>query len=111
MTKFTGLVGYVTQEQSAPGVWSPVENPKMMRGDFISQASTNGNGSHISDTGKVNDDVSLNHRVSLLGDTYAFNNFMNLKWIQIGGKKFEISSVELRRPRLIVSVGGVYRGK
>jgi len=110
MTKFAGLVGYVTQEETVPGVWAPVETSIMMRGDIISQSYTNGNGSRISDTGKVNDDITLNHRVSLLGDAYAFDNYFDLKWIQIGGRKLEISSIELRRPRLTVSIGGLWNG-
>lgn len=110
MTKFTGLVGYVTQEETAPGVWSPVESPKMMRGDIIRQSSTNGNGERVRDTGKVNDDISLNHRVSLLGDAYAFDKYYNIKWIMIDNLKWEVSSVEIQRPRIIVSLGGLWNG-
>ncbi len=104
MTKFAGLVGYATQEETVPGVWSPVEKPVMMKGDVISQASS------VQNDGKVNSDITLNHRVSLIGDAYAFENYYNLKWIDLNGRKWEISSVELRRPRLIVSVGGLYNG-
>lgn len=110
MSKFAGLVGYVTQEESVPGVWTPVETLRRMKGDFIRKSSTNGNGNHIADTGKINDDVTLNHRVSLIGDSYAFNNYLDLKWIQIGGRKLQITTVELQRPRVIVSVGGLWNG-
>lgn len=110
MAKFAGLVGYVTQEESAPGVWSPVENPKPMKGDIIRQSSTNGNGSRIGDTGKVNDDITLGHRVSLLGDAYAFENYFSIKWVQIGSKKWTVTSVEMQRPRVIVSLGGLWNG-
>ena len=102
MAKFAGLVGYVTQEETVPGVWSPVENPKMMRGDIIRQSSSSQNDD------KVNSDVSLNHRVSLVGDAYAFGNYYNIKWIDIDGRKWEVDSVEIQRPRIIVSLGGPY---
>lgn len=104
MAKFAGLVGYATQEETVPGVWSPVEKPVMMKGDVISQVSS------VQNDGKVNSDITLNHRVSLMGDAYAFENYYNLKWIEIDGRKWEISSVELHRPRLIVTVGGLYNG-
>jgi hypothetical protein len=102
MSKYAGLVGYVTQEETVPGVWSPVDKTVVMKGDIIRQSSS------VQNDAKVNSDVTLNHRVSLLGDAYAFNNYFNLKWVTIGGRKLEVTSVELQRPRLIVTVGGLY---
>lgn len=104
MARFTGLVGYVTQEQSVPGVWSPVENSKMMKGDIIRQSSSSQNGD------KVNSDITLSHRVSLLGDAYAFGNYYTIKWVQLDGRKWQVSSVELQRPRIIVTLGGLWNG-
>jgi hypothetical protein len=104
MAKFSGLVGYVTQEETVPGVWSPVEKPRMMRGDVIRRSSTNQNDD------KVNSDISLSHRVSLIGDAFTFNNYINIKWIDIDGYKWEVSSIEIQRPRIIVSLGGPWNG-
>ena len=103
MAKYTGLVGYVTDGQTAPGVWSPVENPIKMKGDIIRLASgQNGD--------KINNDVTLSHRVSLVGDAYAFGNYFNIKWIEMDGMKWEVTSVEIQRPRIIVSLGGLWNG-
>lgn len=104
MAKFAGLVGYVTQEENVPGVWSSVESPILMKGDIIRQSSTN------QDNGKVNSDISLNHRVSLLGDAYSFKNYYGIRWVTIDGQKWEVSSIEVQRPRIIVTVGGIYNG-
>src|SRR6185437_16034519 len=104
MARFSGLVGYVTQEEKRPGVWSPVEIPKMMKGDIIIQSSSSQNGN------KVNSDITLSHRVSLMGDAYAFGNYYNIKWVMIDGRKWQVSSVEVQRPRIIVSVGGLWNG-
>lgn len=104
MAKFAGLVGYVTQEESTPGVWSQVENPKRMKGDIIRQSSSTQNGD------KINSDVSLSHRVSLIGDAHAFDNYFNIKWIEVHGHKWEVDSVEIQRPRIIVSLGGPWNG-
>lgn len=102
MAKFSGLVGYVTQSETSPGVWSPVENSYAMRGDIIRQSSNSQNGD------KVNSDITLSHRVSLVGDAYSFGNYYSIRWIELNGLKWEVSSVEIQRPRIIVSLGGVW---
>lgn len=104
MAKYAGLVGYVTHEEITPGVWSPVDNSKRMRGDIIRQSSMNQNGD------KVNSDITLAHRVSLIGDAYAFQYYHGIKWIEIDGQKWEVGSVEIQRPRIIVTLGGVWNG-
>ena len=102
MAKFAGLVGYVTQAETTPGVWSPVEQTRMMKGDFYMESSRHQNGD------KVNKDVALNHRVSLVGDAYTFENYYAIRWIEIEGVKWEVTSIEVKRPRLIVNIGGLY---
>ena len=57
---------------------------------------------------KVNKDIALNHRVSLVGDAYTFENYYAIRWIEIEGVKWEVTSIEVKRPRLIVNIGGLY---
>lgn len=104
MAKFSGLVGYITQSEISPGVWSSVENSIMMKGDVIRQSSNTQNDD------KVNSDITLSHRVSLIGDAYSFGNYYNIKWVDIRGAKWEVESVEIQRPRLIVTLGGIWNG-
>ena len=110
MAKYTGLVGYVTQVETAPGVWSSVENPKRMKGDIIRQSSSLQNDYRSNTGNKVNSDISLNHRVSLIGDAYAFSSYFDIRWIEVDGRKWEVTSVEIQRPRIIVSLGGLWHG-
>ena len=104
MARFSGLVGYVPQQETTPGVWTPVENPRKMKGDIIRQSSTNAS------SGNLNDDVTLNHRISLIGDAYAFDNYFNIKWIKIDTMKWKVVNIEIERPRIIISLGGVWNG-
>lgn len=102
MARFSGLVGYVVEEETAPGVWRPVEKARMMKGDIIHQVSRHDKGD------EVNDDVVLNHRISLIGDAYAFGNYYNIKWVKMDSIKWKVSSIEIARPRLLVSLGGIW---
>ena len=102
MAKFAGLVGYVTQEETKPGVWTPVEQTRPMKGDFYMESSRHQNGD------KMNENIALNHRISLVGDAYSFRNYHAIRWIEIEDIKWEVTSIEVKRPRLIVNVGGLY---
>ena len=102
MAKFAGLVGYVTQEETKPGVWTPVEKTRPMKGDFYMESSRHQNGD------KMNENIALNHRISLVGDAYSFRNYYAIRWIEIENIKWEVTSIEVKRPRLIVNVGGLY---
>ena len=104
MSRFSGLVGYATQEETTPGVWTDVENTRTMKGDIIRQSSSNQQGEG------VNDNVSLNHRISLIGDAYAFDNYFNIKWVKMDTKKWKVTSIEVDRPRIILSLGGLCNG-
>lgn len=101
MAKFSGLVGYGSQVETYPGVWETGEKEILMRGDLIRQ-----NANIVNEN--VNDDIQLKNRISLIGNAYAFDNWFNMKWIMLEGKKWKIQSVEVQRPRLIVEIGGLW---
>jgi len=105
MAKFSGLVGYVTQEETVPGVWTDVVKERKMKGDIIRQSSTSRSSEF------VHDDVSLNHRISLIGDAYAFDNYYNIRWVKMDTILWKVNSIEIQRPRIIVTLGEVWNGE
>lgn len=102
MARYAGSVGFATQTETSPGVWVDGIEERMMRGDVIKASNSFTQGE------SVNDDVTLGHRISLLGDPYAYENFTGMRYITYLGVKWKITSIEIQRPRLIVNVGGVY---
>ena len=104
MTKFAGLVGYVTQKEHESGVWLPETVERKMHGDVIRAASS------FNANEKVNEDVILQQRISLVGDQYAYANFTGLKYVTYLGVKWKVLSIEVNRPRLVVTLGGVWNG-
>ena len=99
MAKYAGLVGYVTQVESSPGIWKDQIIEKKLRGDVLSQAQN----FQIGD--KIVDDVTITNRISLIIDPYAKENSMNMRYLHYLGLKWKITSISIVRPRLIVTLG------
>ena len=107
MAKFAGLVGYALEKETSPGVWTNEVVERKMRGDVIRLSSSfRADGRRNID--KVHDDVSLDHRISLVADPFAYENFTCIKYINYLGQKWKVESIEVQRPRLILSVGGLW---
>lgn len=107
--RFAGLVGYIETEETSPGIHLPVETTRKMRGDVLSAKTQNSQDGRTTET-SLYKDIRLSHRFSLVGDAYSFKNYMYLKWIIVEGHKWEVSSVEIQSPRLLISIGGLYNG-
>lgn len=109
MAKFTGLVGYVTQTETSPGIWQSIPVERKMRGDVLRLASSVTSDGRVRD-GSINDDIDIQQRISLVADPFSYENFSSLKYIVYMGVKWKISGVEVQRPRLILTLGGVWNG-
>ena len=88
--------------ETEPGVWTETIVPREYYGDL------NRNIRHISSNDKVNEDISVNNELSIVSDPYAMENFYQMRYAEFMGVKWKVSSVEVRYPRLILSLGGVY---
>lgn len=102
MARYAGNVGFLVEEETSPGVWSAIEILRRMKGDVLRASSSFQGGD------KINKDTTLNHRISLVGDSYLYECFMDLRWVEYAGIKWEVGSIELARPRVIVTLGGVW---
>ena len=105
MAKFYGTIGYVDLVATSPGVYEEVVTELVYSGDLLrksSRWSTNPDG--------VNDNISVNTQISILADPYAYKNFHSMRYVEFMGAKWKITGVEVKYPRLILDVGGVYNG-
>ena len=103
MAKYHGNVGFAEQVETAPGVWSERIVEKECYGDVLSAYYNARTGSET-----TNDELTINNRISIVANDYAFKNFQFMKYVVYMGTKWEISNVEVSYPRLILSIGGVY---
>ena len=59
---------------------------------------------------KVNSDITVNNEISIVSDPFVMKNVPWVRYVVWNGIKWEVSSVEVQYPRLILSIGGVYNG-
>lgn len=104
MGKWFGKIGYSVTEETEPGIWESkiVEREYFgdLENDYRKRQSTD----------KLNDDISLSCSLSILADPFLYENCSDITYAEIMGTKWDISNIEVRYPRLILTVGGKYNG-
>ena len=104
MARFHGVIGYGVSVETYPGVWEESVDERFYTGDVIRNARRLETGE------KVNDDITVNNSISIVADAYANNHFFAMRYVEWMGVKWKIANVEVQRPRLILTIGGVYHG-
>lgn len=105
MAKYFGKIGYVETEETSPGIWKPKTTEREYCGDVIRNSSR-----WTAASDSTNDDLTFNNQISIVADPFAYQNFNSMKYIHYMGAKWKITSVEVKYPRLILTIGGVYNG-
>lgn len=106
MARFFGEVGYGEPIETPPssGVWVDEIKEFSYQGDIIRNARK-------LDVGEsVNGDITVANSISIVADEYALEHFFKIKYVRWAGVLWTISSVEVRAPRLILNLEGVYNG-
>jgi hypothetical protein len=106
MARFFGEVGYGASVEDPPasGVWVDTITEYAYQGDVIR------NSRQLENSDKVNNDVVVANSISIVADELANENFFNIKYIRWAGVLWTVTSVEVRSPRLVLSLGSVYNG-
>lgn len=105
MAKFYGSVGYAVTEETSPGVYEEVIKEVTYFGDILR------NSRQLQPTENLNDNIRINNEISIVADPFAFENFHAMRFVTYMGTKWEITGVEVKYPRLILTVGGVYNAQ
>lgn len=106
MARFSGEVGYGDAVEDPPGSgkWVDDINEYLYFGDVIRNART------LNEGEKVNGDITVVNSISIVADQFANENFLKIKYVKWMGVLWTVTSVEVRAPRLILSLGSVYNG-
>lgn len=102
--RFFGEIGFGTPEEKRPGVYEDVITERQYYGTVL-QTTQN-----MSNAGTILTDISEQTTISVVADAYALENFMAIKYIREAGTLWTVRTVQRQRPRLILTLGEVYRG-
>jgi len=105
MGKFYGLIGYGVQAETSPGVWEEQIVERNYIGDVLKITS------RMRDGESLNDNLTIDNRISIIADPFAYEKFHSMRYVNWMGASWKVTSVEVApRPRLILTIGGVYNG-
>ena len=104
MAKFYGNIGFAETVETEPGVWVEEMTVRPYYGELVRNIR------RLENSGGVNDNVNISNDISIIADPYANHNFHSIRYIEFMGAKWKVSNIEVRYPRLILTIGGVYNG-
>jgi len=106
MNRFSGKVGY-GESQEVPtdsGIWVEVITELPYYGDVVRNSRKLENGESL------NDNISVSNSISIVADEYATKHFFAIRYVIWQGVAWTVTDVEVKHPRLILSLGKVYNG-
>jgi len=104
--RFFGVVGYGESQETLPGsgVWVDVITEVDYTGDVLRDTMKTESGDN------VNNDLSVNNSISIVADENLNKHFYSIKYVVWQGVKWTVDSIEVKPPRLLFTLGGVYNG-
>ena len=104
MAKYYGVIGYAETVDTAPGVYEEQIIERNYYGELVR------NTRRLQTSDQVNDNINIANEISIIADPFATQNFHAMRYIEFMGAKWKITNVEVRYPRLILTIGGLYNG-
>ncbi len=109
MAKFYGPIGFAVESTEGSGEYEGVvTDSKIVERTYAGDVTRNTrrweNGSDL------NDNLQINNQLSIVADAYAYEHFFAMKYVKWMGTNWKVTNVEVQRPRLLLTIGGVYNG-
>lgn len=103
MAKFFGLFGYRETGEVRNGIWMPRIVEYKYVGDVIRRSSR-----MQANSDSENQNVTCTNEISIVADPYAYEHYSTLVYVVWMGQKWSVKSIEVKYPRLIISLGDPY---
>ena len=103
--RYHGKIGYGLSVEVEQGIWENQIVEREYTGDLVKLSSKWQTSDHL------NDNMSIGNQISILADPFAYNNFSQILYAEVMGSLWKVVGVEVEKPRLILTLGGVYNGE
>lgn len=104
MAKWFGVIGFAETVETAPDVWTEQITKRNYYGDLRR------NTRRLQASDQLNDDINVANELSIVADPYAVSHFHSMRYVEFADAKWKVTNVEVQRPRLILTLGGLYNG-
>lgn len=103
--KWFGEIGFREEVEEERGIVVPKVIPRQFFGEVLKNSWKEVPGD------KINPDLHVSNRISVVADPYLTYNFHKIAYITFGGAKWIVSDVEKDpdRTRLTLSLGPIYK--
>lgn len=102
MNKFYGKIGFVRTVETVQDVWREEAVEIDYYGDVVKNSRS------YQSTDNLNDNFLVTNTISILADDYAYNHSHEIRYINYMGALWKVTSINIQRPRIILTMGGVY---
>lgn len=107
MARFFGPIGYEQeQHESEPGIWTP--SGMVERNAFGAVLKRQRKWADSSEG--TNDNLEVTNRISIVADDYVNEHWPAIKYVKWADTYWKVVSIDIERPRVILSLGGVWNG-
>lgn len=106
MARFSGLVGFEHTVRTRPGVSEEVITEKgPYYGDVKRASMTQQQGANVNP-----DTLRTSNTIEIVADEYVSENIFAIRYVVWAGTPWIVAEATVQRPRLLLRLGGVYRG-
>lgn len=102
MARFAGKIGFVKTVEREGSVWEEEIIEKPYKGDTVRDAR------RWEKPQEVNDSLTISNEINIVADSYMLSNYAFIKYVEWNGIKWKVNYIEINRPRIRLTLGGVY---
>lgn len=104
--KYYGKLGFDDGPvEVLPGVFEDLIIERTVYGDVLNSTINS------REAGTVIPNQTITNQISVVADSYSLKNLHAIRYLTFNGHAWEVKQVEVRPPRIIMRLGGVYRGE